>query len=113
LTIVKRGSVVTVSAGGGMGHKPRPAIVVQNDDYAHSDTIIVVPLTGDVRNDLVTRPVFLPDESNGLREPSRMMTNRLIGTPLTNVGAVIGTMSHDDMRRVDAALALVLGLEAG
>ena len=107
---VKRGAVVTVSAGGGIGHKPRPAIVVQNEDYSNSDILIVVPLTRETRSGLVTRPVFQPDESNGLKEPSRLMTNRIAGTPVTNVGIVIGMMSPEDMERVDAALSLVLGL---
>jgi mRNA interferase MazF len=102
--------VVTVAAGGGIGHKPRPAIVVQHDDYANSDALIVVPLTGEVRSGLVTRPVFQPDESNGLLEPSRLMTNRIAGTPMANVGKMIGTMSRVDMERVDAALSLILGL---
>ncbi len=109
---IKRGTVVTVSAGGGIGHKPRPAIVVQNDDYAHSDTLVVVPLTGELSGELVTRPVFQPDSGNGLKEPSRLMTNRIAGTPIANVGKVIGIMSREDMERVDAALSLVLGLNA-
>jgi mRNA interferase MazF len=113
LTDLKRGTVVTVAAGGGIGHKPRPAIVVQHDDYANSDTLIVVPLTGEVRSGLLTRPVFQPDESNGLLEPSRLMTNRIAGAPIANVGKIIGTMSREDMERVDAALSLVLGLGAG
>ncbi len=110
MTGFKRGTVVTVAAGGGIGYKPRPAIVVQHDDYANSDTLIVVPLTGEVRSELVTRPVFQPDGSNGLQEPSRLMTNRIAGTPLANVGKIIGVMSKEDMARIDAALSLVLGL---
>jgi mRNA interferase MazF len=110
LTDYKRGTVVTVAAGGGTGHKPRPAIVVQHDDYANSDTLIVVPLTGEISSAFVTRPVFLPEDGNGLLEPSRLMTNRIAGTPIGNVGKVFGAMSPEDMERVDAALSLVLGL---
>lgn len=110
---MKRGSVVTVAAGGGIGHKPRPAIVVQDEAYSQSDTIIVIPLTRETSGELLTRPVFEPDEDNGLQEPSRLMTNRLAGTPLANVGKIIGTMSRDDMERVDAALSLLLGLDRG
>ena len=113
LSEFKRGTVITVAAGGGIGHKPRPAIVVQNDDYAYADTVLVVPLTGETRRGLLTSPVFEPDTNNGLKEPSRLMTNRLAGTPLTIVGKIIGTMSAEDMDRVDAALTLVLGLSAG
>ena len=102
--------VVTVAAGGGIGHKPRPAIVVQNDDYAHSDTVIVVPLTGETDSKLLTRPIFDPDARNGLQAPSRMMTNRIAGAPIASVGKFIGMMSDQDMERVDAAIALMLGL---
>jgi mRNA interferase MazF len=111
LTDYRRGAVVTVAVGGGMGHKPRPAIVVQHDEYANSDILIVVPLTGEVSGNLVTRPVFQPDENNGLLQPSRLMTNRIAGTPIANVGKAVGFMSADDMGRVDEALSLILGLE--
>ncbi len=111
--MVKRGTVVIVSAGGGIGHKPRPAIVVQHDDYESVDTLIVIPMTKEVEGNLVTRPVFQPDSANGLREPSRLMTNRIAGTPVANVGKIIGILSDADMERVDASLLLVLGLDRG
>jgi mRNA interferase MazF len=111
LNAIERGSVITVAAGGGMGHKPRPAIVVQSDDYSQSDTLIIVPLTGETRGEAITRPIFSPDDSNGLQQVCRMMTNRIMGVPIANVGKVVGKMSPEDLERVDAALSLILGLD--
>ena len=107
----ERGTILSVSLGGGSGRKPRPAVVVQASDLEFPDTVIVTPLTGGERGDLAIKPVFVPDAKNGLLEPSSLMTQRIASVRKFDVGNFIGMMSEDDMERVDAALALVLGLD--
>jgi mRNA interferase MazF len=109
----KRGTVLTVALGGGSGHKPRPAIAVQASDLDFPETLVVVPFTSENGSTPNLRPVFLPDRSNGLIEPSSLMTHRIMSVRKSAVGKAIGTMSPEDMARVDAALSLVLGFNAG
>jgi mRNA interferase MazF len=110
LSTFKRGTVVTAAARGVSGRKPRPAIVVQSNDYSHDELVVIVPLTSETGGSLLTRPVFAPDQTNGLREASRLMSDRIGSAPLSRLGNSIGTMSSEDMDRVDSALRLLLDL---
>ena len=107
----ERGTVLTVSLGGGSGHKPRPAIVVQASNLDFPRTLVVVPLTRSESTPPDLKPLFLPDETNGLIEPSTLMIQRINSVRKSDIGKVVGTMSQDDMDRVDAALSLLLGLD--
>ncbi len=107
----KRGTVLTAALGGGTGRKPRPAIVVQASDIDFPETLVVVPFTRAESAAPNLRPLFFPDEVNGLHESSNLMTNRIVAVRKSDIGKVVGTMSDDDMDRVDAALSLLLGLD--
>ncbi len=110
--MVARGTVVIVSTGGSLVGKPRPAIVIHANQFDFPETRIVVPFTSwDVTDELVM-PIFLPDALNGLLEPSSLMTHRIAAIRKSQIGKIIGTMSREDMVRVDLALSLVLGLNA-
>ena len=108
-----RGTVLIVSVGGGLSGKPRPTVVIQAAQFDFPETVIVVPLTSTDQQDNSALPVLLPDSANGLLEPSALMTHRITAARKSDVGNAIGTMSPDDMARIDAALSLVLGLNAG
>ena len=84
--------------------------MVQSDDFETADTLIIVPLTSEIAGNMLALPVILPDANNGLKEPSRLMTNRLTGAARQQIGRAIGQISINDMERVDAALFAALGL---
>ena len=107
-----RGTIVIASAGGGLRGKPRPAIVVQASDFDFVETLIVVPLTSRELDDNAAMPLLIPDGQNGLEEDSRAMLHRIGAIRKSDVGVEVGTLSSNDMARVDAALSLVLGLNA-
>ena len=44
---MKQGDIIAVSLPGDYG-KPRPAVVVQSDDFAHLHSVTVLPLTSNV-----------------------------------------------------------------
>ena len=108
--MVARGTVLIVSVGGGLGGKPRPAIVIQASQFDFPETIIVVPLTTRTAEDNAVMPVLLPDEQNGLVDASKAMTHRISAIRKSDIGRVAGTLSAKDMERVDAALQIVLGI---
>lgn len=110
--MVERGTVLIVSAGGGLAGKPRPAVVVQASQFNFPETLIVVPLTSTETEKNAAMLVLLPDMSNGLSEASSLMTHRIGAVRKSDIGKKVGSLSVADMERIDGALSLVLGLQA-
>ena len=104
------GTVVVLVVSGEAG-KPRPAVVVQraSSELARLSTVLVVPCTSELSG-LPLRPLLRATPSNGLRQTSAAMVDRLQAVDRSRVRERIGLLSTDDMASVEAALALVLGL---
>ncbi|MGB3864742.1 MAG: type II toxin-antitoxin system PemK/MazF family toxin [Xanthobacteraceae bacterium] len=105
---MKRGDLVTVVLSGAYG-KPRPAVIVQADRYATLDSITFLPLTSQILPNQVFRISISPTKQNGLQSESQVMTDKCHTLPLTKVGPRFGTLSAEDMDRVDRMLASFLG----
>jgi mRNA interferase MazF len=91
--------------------KPRPALVVQTDLMAEAPSVIVAPLTSELRDDVgLFRIDIAPSELNGLRLPSQIAIDKLAPLDRRRVGALIGFADDVTMFQVDRALKLVLGL---
>lgn len=106
---MKRGDIVTVSLQGEYG-KPRPALIVQTDKLPASyASVIICPITSTITA-LDFRISIEPDNENGLKARSQLMTDKIIGVPRAKIGKTIGRISQKDMTEVTAALAFLLGL---
>jgi mRNA interferase MazF len=108
--VVKRGHVVIAAFGGVLGNKPRPAVVVQDDKLSGPVTILAIPFTSGLETASVFRPVFEPDEANGLDGPSCLMTDKLFPVRRDMIGAVVGVLSGSDLERIELAMQIVLGM---
>jgi mRNA interferase MazF len=106
---MKRGDVV-VAAGDGDYGKPRPMVIVQSDTAERFDTVTVALITTTLLEAPNTRPSINPSTTNGLREMSEVMIDKIQPVRRTKVGAVIGRLSDDDMDRVTRSLATFLGI---
>ena len=106
---MRRGDVVIAVAQGDYG-KPRPAVVVQSDIVQQFDTVALAMITTTFIETPDIRPVISPSPSNGLREQSEVMIDKVQPVRRAKVGAVIGRLSDDDMDRVTRSLALFFGL---
>ena len=104
----QRGDLVTVSLQGDFG-KPRPALVVQSGLLADLDSVVLCPVTSDVRT-AAFRVTVEPGAGNGLRALSQIMVDKLSTLPRGKVGEAFGRLDDERMRAVDRALLLVLGL---
>ncbi len=107
---MRRGDVVTVAASGDYG-KPRPAVIVQTDAFPESHaSVVVCQLT----SELVDAPDFRvsidPKPENGLRLASQVMADKPVTVRRERIGQKIGRLESQDMARLTAALAFVLGL---
>lgn len=107
---MKRGDVVVVAAAGDYG-KPRPAVIVQSNAFPESHpSVIVCQLTSELSDAPDFRITIDPAEANGLRARSQIMADKPVTIRRERVGKVIGSLSAGELRRLNVALAFVLGL---
>ena len=107
---MKRGDVVTVAASGDYG-KPRPAVVVQTDAFPETHaSVVVCQMTSQLADAPDFRVTIEPSEGNGLRARSQVMADKPVTIRRERAGRVIGRLDVEDMRRLNLALAFVMGL---
>ena len=107
---MKRGEIWTVADGGGYAGKPRPVVIVQDEAFAALDSVTICPLTSDPSDLPLFRIPLLPQDDNGLRQESRIMADRITTVRKRKLGSRIGIVSPDDMRRLNQALVVFLGI---
>lgn len=106
---MKRGDVVTVALSGDYG-KPRPAVIIQTDNLAKTDSVLVCLVTSHERDAFLYRVDIKPDEANGLRAPSQIMADKIIAAPRAKCGKRIDQIDDATMQNLNEVLALVIGL---
>lgn len=106
---MKRGEIWTVAGGGDYTGKPRPAVIVQADQFDETDSITVCPFTSDPTEAPSLRLVVLPDDENGLSQPSQLMVDKISTVRKSKFGAQVGRLSDDDLVRLNQALLVFLG----
>lgn len=110
---MKRGDLVTVAAGGVYAGKPRPAVVVQSDDFRDTASVTISLVTGnDIEAPLLRLPVE-PSKGNGLAARSWIMVDKLVTVRRDQIGRRFGRLSDPDVLRLNRALLVFLGLAGG
>jgi len=109
---MRRGEVWTVSGGSGYAGKPRPAVIVQDDSFDATDSVTVCAFTTDSTEAPLFRLTVTPSERNGLREPCRLMVDKLTTLRRSRLGARIGRLDDEDVLRLNRAVLVFLGLAA-
>ena len=104
-----RGGIVIVSPPGAYG-KPRPAIVVQSDWLAGTDSLLVCLVTSTLREAPLFRLTIEPTPANGLRSTSQIMVDKIIALPRAKCGTLVGRLERDTLVSLNRMLAIVLGL---
>jgi mRNA interferase MazF len=107
---MRRGEIWTVAGAGGYAGKARPVAILQDDRFDATRSITVCPFTADRTDSPLFRLPIEPKESNGLREPSRLMVDKIITVPRGKMGARIGRLEDKDIVRLNRAVLLFLGL---
>jgi len=105
---MKRGDLVTVAFPGDFG-KPRPALVIQSDQFLSHPTVGVLPLSSYIVDAPTVRISIGPTPQNGLRVGSQIMVDKIMTAHRSKVGPPFGRLDEEEMLAVTQALALFLG----
>ena len=107
---MKRGDVVLLVAQGDLG-KPRPGVIVQADELGDTtNSILVCPMSSDLSEFRMIRPVVEPSATNGLRLRSQIMTDKINALRRDRVRQVLGYLDDETTERLNSALLIALGL---
>lgn len=109
---VTRGDLVVIAFKGEYGSKPRPALVIQADEFSGTASVTVLLLTSELRNQDFLRIDIAPTTANGLREASQIMIDKCVTVPRHGryVDATIGRVDETCLRAVSHALVRFFGL---
>ena len=106
---MRRGEVWTVS-GPRYAGKPRPAVILQADRFDATASVTICVFTTDDTDAPLCRIPIAPTASNGLRDDSRLMVDKLTTVRRNQLGGRIGRLDDAEMRLLDRAVLVFLGL---
>ncbi len=107
---MKRGELWVAAGGGDYTGKPRPVVIVQDDRFEATGSVTVCALTSDPTDAPLFRILLSPDSENGLHEDSRVMVDKITTVRREHLSRLIGSLSVTDMRRIDRAMLVFLGI---
>jgi mRNA interferase MazF len=114
--VVSQGDIVWASlppsTGSGPGFR-RPVIVVQGDAFNASRiaTVVVVPLTSNLRWAAAPGNVLIPADRTGLPKDSVANVSQIVTVDRAVLSDRVGHLSEADLELVLAGIDLVLGRE--
>ena len=110
--MIHRGQIYYAQLEEGVGSEQeghRPVLVVQNDvGNLRSRTIIVIPITSQIKNMLPTHVEL--GRNYGLFLESTALAEQILTLDMARFGEYIGTVDDMKMLEVDQALKVSLGL---
>ena len=106
---MRRGDLVTVAMPGDFG-KPRPALVIQADQFDQSGTLVVLLISGTLIDAPLIRITVQPTAGNGLRKTSQVMVDKVMSVKREKLDLPIGRLEDEKMVSVTRSLALFLGI---
>lgn len=106
---MKRGDIVTVAAPGDYG-KPRPAVVIQSDWLAHTDSVLVALMTSAVFEAPIYRLRVDATPETGLKVASQVMVEKILAMPRDKCGSKIGRLDDARLIALNHMLSVVIGI---
>ena len=106
---MRRGDLVTIAVQGDFG-KPRPALVIQADQFDEHVTVTVLPVTGTLVAAPLLRITVQPSAENGLLKPSQVMLDKAVTLKRDKLGPAFGRIDADALVEVERCLAVFLGI---
>jgi mRNA interferase MazF len=104
-----RGDLVTVALQGEFG-KPRPALVIQANQFSEHSSASVLPITSTLVAAPLLRVTVQPSAENGLQKPSQVMVDKVMTVKRDKLGPAFGRIDADALVEVERCLAVFLGI---
>ena len=104
-----RSDFVTITLQGDFG-KPRPALVIQADQFDEHATVTVLLVSSTLVDAPLFRITVQPNAENGLQKPSQIMVDKAMTVKRDKVGQTFGRLDADAMVEVERCLAVFLGI---
>lgn len=106
---MKRGDIITVAVQGDYG-KPRPALVIQSNNFDKHPSITILPVTSKIVDAPLIRLTLKPSKKNGLVKQSQVMVDKATTIPREKAGKHIGSLEMSAMLEIERCLAVFLGI---
>ncbi|WP_210302717.1 type II toxin-antitoxin system PemK/MazF family toxin [Bartonella callosciuri] len=104
-----RGSLVTIAMQGDFG-KPRPALIIQANQFSEHTSVTVLPITSTLVAAPLLRITLQPDSKNGLQKPSQVMIDKIMTVRCEKISPAFGSIHADQMIEIERCLAVFLGI---
>lgn len=104
-----RGAIVTVALQGDYG-KPRPALIIQANQFVDLGSVVVLPITSTLVDAPLLRFTVEPSSENGLQSISQIMIDKPMTVKTHKLGPVFGSLDDAALVSINRLLALFLGL---
>jgi mRNA interferase MazF len=104
-----RGDLVTIAMQGDFG-KPRPALVIQANQFSEHASSTVLPITSTLVAAPLLRVTVHPSTENGLQKPSQVMVDKAMTVKRDKLGPAFGYIDSDALVEVERCLAVFLGI---
>jgi len=114
-TVVKRGDIFYADLSPVVGSEQggiRPVIIIQNDiGNKYSPTVIIAAITSQINKAKLPTHVEISSEDYGLNKDSVVLLEQIRTLDKRRLKEKIGHMTDIDMRKVDDALLISVGLQ--
>lgn len=106
---MRRGDFVTIAMQGDFG-KPRPALIVQSNQFSEHASVTVLLVSSALVDAPLLRVSVHPDPENGLQKPSQVMVDKAMTVKKDKLGVAFGHLNADGMLEIERCLAVFLGI---
>jgi mRNA interferase MazF len=90
--------------------KPRPALVIQANQFSEHGSATVLPITSTLVAAPLLRVTLQPCAENGLQKPSQVMVDKAMTVKRDKLGQAFGCIDADALVEVERCLAVFLGI---
>lgn len=104
-----RGDLVTIALSGDFG-KPRPALVIQTNQFNEHTTVTVLPISSTLVDAPLLRVSVIPDADNGLQKQSQIMIDKAMTIKREKISPAFGRIDPNTLVEIDRCLAVFLGI---
>ncbi|WP_375640509.1 type II toxin-antitoxin system PemK/MazF family toxin [Bartonella sp. MM55XZML] len=104
-----RGSLVTIAMQGDFG-KPRPALIIQANQFSEHTSMTVLPITSTLVDAPLLRITIQPNAKNGLQKPSQVMIDKIMTVRCDKMSSIFGSLKEKEMLEIERCLAVFLGI---